>query len=100
MEAQAGKVPGVIAGDLGEAEVKDLTPEFQQAIAPLQVGQVSQPVRSAAGLHLVALCGRHASGVAAPTREEIERRLENEQFGMIERRALRDLRNSATIETR
>jgi peptidyl-prolyl cis-trans isomerase SurA len=100
LEADAGKVSGVIAGDLGEAEVKDLTPEFQKAIAPLKVGQVSEPVRSPAGLHLVALCGRHAKGAKTPTRDDIQSQLENEQFSMIERRALRDLRNSATIESR
>jgi peptidyl-prolyl cis-trans isomerase SurA len=100
LEADAAKTPDIVAGDLGETEVKDLTPEFQQAIAGLQVGQVSAPVRSEAGLHLVALCGRGTSGVKAPTRAEIQSRLENDQFAMIERRFLRDLRNSATIETR
>jgi peptidyl-prolyl cis-trans isomerase SurA len=100
LEAEAAKVPDVVAGDLGETEVKDLTPEFQQAIANLQVDQVSAPVRSEAGLHLVALCGRGAAGVKTPSRAEIQSRLENDQFAMIERRFLRDLRNSATIETR
>ena len=38
VEAQAAKVDGVVAGDLGEADLKDLAPSFQQAVSTLKVG--------------------------------------------------------------
>jgi len=100
LEAQAAKVQGVVAGDLGEAEVKDLAPAFRSAAETLQVGQVSDPIRTAAGLHLLAVCGKRASGGEVLTHDQIENRIYGQQLSMIARRYMRDLRNSATIETR
>jgi peptidyl-prolyl cis-trans isomerase SurA len=100
LEAQAAKIPGVLAADLGEAEIKDLAPDFRQAAETLQPGEVSQPIRTSAGLHLVAVCGKHASGEQAQGHDQIESRLYGQQLSMIARRYMRDLRNSATIETR
>ncbi|MGK4455854.1 peptidylprolyl isomerase, partial [Klebsiella pneumoniae] len=76
LEADAGKFDGVIAGDLGETEIGDLSPEFRQAVEKIAVGQVAGPVRSRVGLHLLALCGRRVSGGKAPTRDDIQNRLE------------------------
>ncbi|EJL27144.1 parvulin-like peptidyl-prolyl isomerase [Caulobacter sp. AP07] len=100
LEATAGKVDGVVAGDLGEAEITDLAPAFQEAANTLKVGQISDPIRTDAGLHLIAVCGKRQSGGAAPTHDQIENRLRGQQLALISKRYLRDLRNSATIETR
>jgi len=100
LEAAAAKVQGVIAGDLGEAEIKDLAPAFRDAAQALQPGQISQPIRTSAGLHVVAVCGRRASGSEEISHDQIENRLYGQQLSMISRRYMRDLRNSATIETR
>jgi len=100
LEGDAAKFDGVVAGDLGETEVNDLAPEFKQVVDGLKIGQVGGPVRTRAGMHLVALCGRRASGPHAPSRDEITDRLEGDQLSMIARRYLRDLHNSATIEAR
>ena len=100
LEATAGKVEGVVAGDLGEAEVADLAPAFQAVANTLEIGQVSDPIRTDAGLHLIALCGKRQSGGNAPTRDQIENRLRGQQLALISKRYLRDLRNQATIETR
>ncbi|CAN5421317.1 peptidylprolyl isomerase [soil metagenome] len=100
LEATAGKVSGVVAGDLGEAEITDLAPAFQQAATTLKVGQLSDPIRTDAGLHLIAVCGKRQSGAQAPTRDQIENRLRGQQLALISKRYLRDLRNQATIETR
>ncbi|WP_426011411.1 peptidylprolyl isomerase [Caulobacter sp. DWR2-3-1b2] len=100
LEATAGKVEGVVAGDLGEAEIADLAPAFQQAATTLKVGQLSDPIRTDAGLHLIAVCGKRQSGAQAPTHDQIENRLRGQQLALISKRYLRDLRNQATIETR
>ncbi|PXA92638.1 peptidylprolyl isomerase [Caulobacter sp. D4A] len=100
LEAEAGKVDGVVAGDLGEAEIGDLAPAFQEAANALNVGQISDPIRTDAGLHLIAVCGKRQSGAAAPSHDQIENRLRGQQLALISKRYLRDLRNSATIETR
>jgi len=100
LEAAAGKIDGLVAGDLGEAEITDLAPAFQAAASALQVGQVSDPIRTDAGLHLIAVCGKRQSGGNAPSHDQIENRLRGQQLALISKRYLRDLRNSATIETR
>lgn len=100
LEATAGTAQGVVAGDLGEAEVADLAPQFREAAEKLNVGEISDPIRTSAGLHLVAVCGRRAAGGGIADKEQIERRLRGQQLSMIARRYMRDLRNSATIETR
>lgn len=100
LEAKAANVNGVVAGDLGEAEIKDLAPAFRQAVETLQPGQLSQPIRTNAGLHILAVCSKRGAGGEQVTAEQIESRLFGQQLSMIARRYMRDLRNSATIETR
>jgi peptidyl-prolyl cis-trans isomerase SurA len=100
LEATAGKVDGLVAGDLGEAEITDLAPAFQEAAGKLEVGQISDPIRTDAGLHLIAVCGKRQGGANAPTHDQIENRLRGQQLALIAKRYLRDLRNQATIETR
>ncbi len=100
MEAAAEKIPGVVAGDLGEAEVKDLAPAFRDAVDTMTTGEVSEPIRTDAGLHLIAVCDRHLGGAGILTPAQIKDRLFGEELAMISKRALRDLRNQATIETR
>ena len=100
IETAAAGIQGVMAGDLGEAEIQDLAPAFREAAETLQPGQLSAPIRTPAGLHLVAVCGKRQSGAQIPSAEQIENRLMNQQLAMVSKRYLRDLRNSATIETR
>jgi len=100
IEAVAGRSQGVVAGDLGEAEVNDLSPDFRSAAEQLQVGQLSAPIRTRAGLHVLAVCAKRSSSAAQLDRKAIENRIFGQQLSMIARRAMRDLRGSATIETR
>jgi peptidyl-prolyl cis-trans isomerase SurA len=100
MEAVAAKTPGVVAGDLGEAEVKDLAPGFRDAVQTLKAGEISQPIRTDAGLHLIAVCEKHMGGANQLTHDQIQDRLYGQELAMIAKRELRDLRNTATIETR
>jgi peptidyl-prolyl cis-trans isomerase SurA len=100
LEKAAAGVPGVVASDLGEAEINDLAPQFKEVAQTLNVGQVSAPIRTNVGLHLVAVCGKRASGSQAVDHDTVENRLFGQQLSMISRRYMRDLRTSATIETR
>ena len=100
LEPQADKMKGVLAADLGETAIDQLRPAFRTAVEQLKVGEISQPIRTDVGLHLVAVCARHAAGVAGVTKADITDRLRGEQLSMFARRYLRDLRSSAEIETR
>lgn len=100
LEAKAGAVQGVVASDLGETEISQLDGPFQQAAQRLSVNQVSEPIRTEVGLHLVAVCTKRAGGSEAPAADQVEDRLYGQQLAMASRRYMRDLRNSATIEAR
>jgi len=97
-ETIAGKVDGVLAGDLGEADAKDLAPAFREAAANLTPGQVSEPIRSDQGLHLVAVCNKRRNVAQGMDHDQIQDRMFGQQLTMISRRYLRDLANSASIE--
>jgi peptidyl-prolyl cis-trans isomerase SurA len=99
-ETIAGKVDGVLAGDLGEADAKDLAPAFRDAATSLPIGEVSEPIRSDQGLHLLVVCSKRSNTAQGLTRDQIENQLMGEQLEMIKKRYLRDLRNSASIEVR
>lgn len=100
VETEAARVQGVVAGDLGEAELKDLSPAFRGAVENLEPGQTSEPIRTNVGLHILTVCSRGSGGAGAVTKEQIEGRLYGQQLSMIARRYMRDLRTAATIETR
>ncbi len=99
-ETIAGKVEGVLAGDLGEADAKDLAPAFRDAATSLPVGEVSEPIRSDQGLHLLVVCSKRSNTAQGLNHDQIENQLIGEQLEMINKRYLRDLRNSASIEVR
>lgn len=100
VETEAAKVQGVVAGDLGEAELKDLSPAFRGAVEGLAAGQTSDPIRTNVGLHILTVCARGSAGGGDVSKEQIEGRLYGQQLSMIARRYMRDLRTAATIETR
>lgn len=100
VEAAATGVEGVLAGDLGTTPVSDLSEQFRAAADGLQPGQASDVIQSPIGLHVLVLCSRSQQGPQLPSRQEVENRLRAEQYELYARRYLRDLRNSAIIDTR
>ncbi|GAA0396494.1 peptidylprolyl isomerase [Brevundimonas terrae] len=95
---QGREQDGITASDLGEADISDLLPQFQQVARSAEVGSISDPVRSPLGLHLLAVCDRRVGGPEVPSRQQIENRLQGQNFAMLGRRYLRDLREDALIE--
>lgn len=91
---------GLLGSDLGEADVGDLAPQFQQVARSAEIGSISTPVRTPLGLHLLAVCGRRMGGPEAPSYREVEARLQNQNLAMLARRYMRDLRADSLIETR
>jgi len=97
----ADRADDVAASDLGFVELAELSPEFRAAVLNLALEELSEPVRSSAGLHLLMVCERSgANGMAMPSRQQVEDRLYNQQISMLSRRYLRDLRRDSTVEIR
>ena len=95
---RATSEPGLLGADLGEADVGNLAPQFQQVARSAEVGTVSSPVRTPLGVHLLAVCGRRVGGPDAPSFQQVEGRLQNQNLAMLARRYIRDLRADALIE--
>src|SRR5579871_2379773 len=85
-ETIAGKTDGVLAGDLGEAEAKDLAPAFRDAAMSMSIGQVSEPIRSDQGLHLLAVCNKRSNAGQGLDHDHIENLLFGQELEMISKR--------------
>lgn len=96
--ARASSEQGLLGADLGEADVQNLAPQFQQVAREAAIGSISTPVRTPLGLHLLAVCGRRAGGAEAPDRRQVENQLFVQNLSTLGRRYMRDLREDALIE--
>ena len=98
MLARATSEQGLLGADLGEADVQNLAPQFQQVARSAEVGSVSTPVRTPLGVHLLGVCGRRVGGTEAPSPQEVENQLFRQNLATLGRRYMRDLREDALIE--
>ncbi|WP_420470988.1 peptidylprolyl isomerase [Brevundimonas sp. FT23042] len=89
---------GLLGADLGESDVQNLAPQFQQVARSAEVGSVSSPVRTPLGVHLLAVCGRRVGGAEAPDPRAVENQLFRQNLATLGRRYMRDLREDALIE--
>jgi len=98
MVARAASEPGLLGSNLGESDVLNLAPQFQPFARDAEVGDVSEPIRTPLGLHLVGVCGRRVGSAELPTYRDVESQLLRANLSMLGRRYMRDLRADALIE--
>lgn len=98
MLTRATSEQGLLGNDLGETDISDLAPQFQEIARSAEIGSIAAPVRTPLGLHLIAVCGRRVGGPDVPTFQQVEGRLQNQNLAMLARRYIRDLRADALIE--
>lgn len=88
-------------GDLGWVYAGDTVPEFEQAVRNLKPGEISEPVQTQFGWHLIQLIERRTDSVSSERRRQVARQI------LRERKAdeayqdwLRQLRDRAYVELR
>lgn len=86
-------------GDLGWANPGQMVPEFEKAMNALKPNQLSQPVQTPFGLHLIQVLGRRSHDVTqerefAAARQQIHARKADERY----EQWARQLRNEAFVE--
>lgn len=88
-------------GDLGWVPVSAIIPDLRDQIAALGVGQISDPIVSAAGVHIFQLRAQRETAAGDITdRELVRRSIEQQQLERQAGRYLRDLRREAFVDVR
>lgn len=91
-----------ISGDLGYLTVAQMPAAVRDAVVGLQAGEITQPVRSNDGFHVIVVCDRQSvKATAAPSRQvEAAAELRAQRLDRYSRSLLRELRREAVIERR
>ncbi|WP_296223932.1 peptidylprolyl isomerase [Ralstonia sp. UBA689] len=88
-------------GELGWVSPGQLVPEFEQAMNQLKPGEVSQPVQSQFGVHLIQVEGRREADVPVDRQRDYARSVIREQKVQAAYEDwLRELRDTAHVEYR
>lgn len=91
------------SGFLGTFELSQLSSQIQEMVGPLQVNQISQPMRTSDGVMVLMVCSRETDQGSDPieqARKEIRNRLLNERLGRLAKQHEDKLRREAFIEIR
>ncbi len=101
MERVTRQLPEAIVSDLGMVKPSDLAANVRDAVAAMEPGETTEPMVMRAGAVALTLCERQSMAAEAlPSRAEIENQLRDQQLSLLSRRYLRNLLETATIETR
>ncbi len=89
-----------LSGDLGEIHLKELPDDLRKVVEPLDVSKASNPLQRADGLVMLMVCDRKEQKSTLPTRDEVADILLRQRLELQADRYLRDLRSSASVDTR
>ncbi len=84
-------------GDLGYFEKEQMVPQFAEAAFAMEIGEISEPVQSDFGWHLIHLVDIRDR--PAPELESVRATLEEELSARLAREAVDELRTGANVET-
>ncbi len=90
----------VVIQDVGKRNSTQLPADINTALSTLQIGQATEPHRTDRGVELLIVCAREDVTDTEAARLEVQNQLVNEEFSVVARRHLRDLRQDAVIERR
>lgn len=86
-------------GSLGWMSPGDLVPEFEQAMNRLQIGEVSNPVKTEFGWHLIQVMERRESQLTVEKQREFARAaIRERKFEQAYQDWIRELRDTATVK--
>ncbi|MCZ6586676.1 MAG: peptidylprolyl isomerase [Alphaproteobacteria bacterium] len=101
MTRTAAELDPSTSGDVGTIRIGDLPATLRSAVIGLEVGKISQPTRTDAGIHLLMVCERiEPPGSRTPNREEVRAKLMENKLESLSRRYLRNLRREAFVDIR
>ena len=92
--------PNAQISELIPVRLSELQPAMMEVVRELPVNQASAPMRSEVGFHVLMVCERKDVDAGMPSREDVYKQLDDEQFDLVSRGFLRDLRRSAFVDIR
>ena len=95
--SEDGSAPA--GGELGWMSPGDLVPEFEQAMNRLQIGEVSNPVKSEFGWHLIQVTDRREGQLTVEKQRQFARaNIRERKYEQAYQDWIRELRDSATVK--
>lgn len=92
------------ADRLDNVKVKDLVPMVREAVAKLEVGRASEPLRTEAGILVLMVCNRsgtmRSEATPEPNRDDVYGLIGQQRLDVSMRRYMRDLRRAALVDIR
>lgn len=95
-EKSDDKGSGAQGGDLGWFTQDRMVPEFSKAAAALKVNEISKPIKSDFGFHIIQLQERRAGKAA--TFEEMKEQLKQEALQEVNRNVVNELLKSSNVK--
>jgi peptidyl-prolyl cis-trans isomerase SurA len=92
----SGSAPG--GGELGWLQLKEIDPDFAGAIQVLEVGEISDPVRSAYGFHLIQLLQKRDVSGSVTLESQVQQRIFAEKLDEKMQDLLNNLKQSSLVE--
>jgi peptidyl-prolyl cis-trans isomerase SurA len=93
-------VEGASVKTLADQQPASLVQPARLLVMNAKMGQITPPTLTASAVEMYALCGKRSVKGDDKTREDMQRKLMNEEMGIRADRLLRDLRQDAFIEYR
>ena len=87
---------GKQGGDLGFFTKDRMVPEFSTAAFALAIGEVSEPVKSQFGYHVIKLTEKREKPI--PTFEEVKDQIEQFMFRRVQQETIQNLRTAGKVE--
>ncbi len=85
-------------GDLGWISLNEIDPQFAAAVRNIEVGAISEPVRSTYGLHLIQILQIRDVPGSATLENRVQQRIFSEKLDEKMQDLLNDLKQSALVE--
>jgi peptidyl-prolyl cis-trans isomerase SurA len=86
--------------DLGTKQASTIADPTRSVLLATKAGEMTPPSYAPGGVELYAVCARNEKALADAKRDEVHRELQAQEFEMMARKYLKDLRQDAVIEYR
>ena len=100
LHAAAARMDAPKIQDVKGTQLKNIPAAIREKLASLDVGETTEPMRTADGILIATVCARKGGSKTMPTRTQVQNRLGNDRFNLLIQRYMRDLRQTAFVDIR